>query len=611
MIRLGVARQYARLHRLTRTVKTIEPATRRRFLPRMRSGRGSRAGVPFGAGIAAAAAALVFLVALLAHYRMLLAAGIADFALVPDTDGAMARFGLAHSDLRYVVWVVARNAHTWLHAPTRIFEALPCFPSENALALGEPALTLGLLGTPVMMLLGEPVASFNFALLVSVFVAAMAMYWLVWDWTRRPLAGVIAGLAYGYHTIKLWDSLHPYVWDNGWTLLALLFAVRFARHGRWRDALALSLACVLQLGGSFYALAGAMLVALPMCAWLLAHHGVHALRAAPCAFVVVALGLGAYGAFGPALELSGSGALPAREVQIFARWGAVMPGGSHFAGWSILGLAWLGVVVRDPRRVRNVRWAVLAACLLVTYTAAGGNAGDRLEAELRGAPPPAALPNPYALLAAWLPGFDVVRVPAVIYSGAHLALGVLVGLGAAGLLRRLPARASTPVGVALALVVWMDAARPAFLGFEPRARYQTEQVRPPVGEIAFFDAMAAAGSTGPLFELPLTIHRDARSVLMTLHHGRRTSACYGSYRPHHEAFERIAGALPAADAVRELAALGFTTVVVHHPRVFVRRPLAERLAQQQDPALRKLLATPERTAYRIEIRSVHPVGTGW
>ena len=82
------------------------------------------------------------------------------------------------------------------------------------------------------------------------------------------------------------------------------------------------------------------------------------------------------------------------------------------------------------------------------------------------------------LLARWLPGLDVVRVPERLYTGGHLALGLLAGLGAAGLLRATPARFSAAAGAPRRARPRARAPRPAFLGFEPRLGYVPVTVRP-------------------------------------------------------------------------------------------------------------------------------------
>jgi len=55
---------------------------------------------------------------------------------------------VSQNDQRFVTWGIARNAWTLLNRPRRFFDAERCFPGRNSLALGEPMVTVGLLGVP-------------------------------------------------------------------------------------------------------------------------------------------------------------------------------------------------------------------------------------------------------------------------------------------------------------------------------------------------------------------------------------------------------------------------------------------------------------------------------
>jgi hypothetical protein len=83
--------------------------------------------------------------------------------------------GPAKADLSFVVWLVARNARTLLREPGRLFDAEPCAPAPEALALGEPGLTLGLLAVPAWLATGDPVATFDLLSLALPLLAALAM----------------------------------------------------------------------------------------------------------------------------------------------------------------------------------------------------------------------------------------------------------------------------------------------------------------------------------------------------------------------------------------------------------------------------------------------------
>jgi hypothetical protein len=128
--------------------------------------------------------------------------------------------------------------------------------------------------------------------------------------------------------------------------------------------------------------------------------------------------------------------------------------------------------------------------------------------------------------------------------------------------------------------------------------------------VEFFETLEEKGSRGPLFEVPSFDHRlqtaadMPRRILLSAYHHRRTSACFASYRPPREAeLAAIEERLPQDEALRELAALGFTTLLVHHRgeagRIWKRRFATS--AKRPDAPLRLLHATTDMTAFEIAV----------
>ena len=515
---------------------------------------------------------------------------------------------LMAADHRVVVAIAGRNARILLTHPSRLFDAEACFPVERALALGEPEITLGVLGTPAALLLRDPIASFNLALLTLTLVAAFAMYALVRDLTALPAAGVVAGLLYAFHAAKVEDPGHAFGYDTGWTVLALWLSRRWFERGRWRDALGLAACAALQVTSSLYPLLCAVVVGLPWLAWLVSRYGVRGLRPAQCAVVAGAVLAVAAFVYAPYLELRGEGLLAAREFQQFLPWSWLAPGARLAPGLVLAALVLVALVLRDRGRPHgDPRWALLAGLVLSLVLAAGGNQGDRsLAFATQGRELPV-LPNPYAWLAAVLPGLDVVRNPYALFLGGYVAASALAGLGAAALLRRTPARFAAAAAAALIACAWVDTLRPRTLGFEPRVEYRMVPVRPAADEIAFFAELDRLGNRGPLLEVP--IHpkhaaRVSRAVLLSAYHLRRTSPCYNSFVPPITGdVARLASNLPDPAALAKLAGLGFTTVVAHHPEASgaVAAELRRRLdaAAAGGAGLRALFSDGRRTAYEI------------
>jgi hypothetical protein len=516
---------------------------------------------------------------------------------------------LLETDQRFVIWLVGRNAWSLLHRPLEIFDAEPCFPERDTLALGEPGITLGIVGIPAWLATGDPVATYDAVVVALSLIAALSMFWLVRDWTGVSAAGIAAGILFGFHHAKLWEVVHPYVFDNAWTALALLFAVRFFEGRRWRDALGLAGACSLQLAGSLYPTLAATCLALPMLAWLAWRNGLRGQRPLRWLAALALVAAVAAFVFAPYLARRAEGVLEPRAGQVFLGWRTLFPGGPNFPGFVLLGLAALGVAFGHSRfrggLARDVRWPLLAGALLALALATGGN---RPDAALRDRALPRLLPNPYAWLAAVVPGLDTIRGPYTLYSGTQLALCVLAGLGCARLVRAAPkGTGAVAVAAAVVLAAYLDTLRPASLGFEPRLRYRMADRAPPAEAVAFYRTLEELGDRGPVAEAPLGkpgLRQRSFGVLLSAYHHRRSWACLPSYRPPstHRVVDLLR-AVPHPGAVRELADLGFATLVVYHER---ERPLSDRLrraveslAEGPQAPLARIHATERISAYSL------------
>lgn len=477
-------------------------------------------------------------------------------------------------DRRFAVWLVARNAQAWIHHPWRLFDTGTCHPVEGSLALGHPALSVGLLGVPGEIASGDPIVTYNVALILQTLLSALAMYLLVASWTRDRAAGIAAGLAYAFLPAKAGLVAYAFHGDTAWTVFALYFARRMFAGGGWRDAFGLAAATSLQMAASFYTFMAALCVGLPAAVWLAYAEGRAKLRPWPVALAGLIVALVAWAVFTPFLENRGT-SLAGRSVQIFASLEIVWIQLS--ASPAIVLLATLGLSL--PGRLTaaglpsSPRWALaagaVAAGLLATSSAV------------------------YAGLASLLPGLDTVRVPLLLLGGLHVAWCALAGLGFAGLTRSLVGTRRLLAGAALVAVVFVDTLRPPFSGLPARGAYTVVSVRPPAEEIAFFAELARRGSRGPLLEAPVDyrvarhgMEAASRSVLLHAYHRRRTSACYNSFVPEQvRALAPLAARLPEPAALSALTGLGFTTLVIRGPLRGPHRAWRQRIAEAADAGL--------------------------
>lgn len=458
---------------------------------------------------------------------------------------------LVENDVRFGAWGTSRNAWTLTHEPWNLFDAEPCYPATNTLAFGNPMISLGVLGAPVRLLVGDPVLTYNVVVALVMMSSALAMFLLVRQWTGEPAAALAAGILFAFHPVALKGLHHLFTYDLSWIVWALFFGYRLLRDGRFSDALLLAVALVMQMGGSYYAALSGLIIGIPMGMWTVWCNRNRRFPAVPLGLAVVLVIIGGALIYLPFVNTGAE--LDSRvSLQTFAAWGDFLPGGPRFTGWWMLLLvaaafAPLPAGLKNLARwASNPRWALLAAALMVAVVTTGGATN----------------------LVNLLPGFETIRVPLFLSRGTHLALSALAGLGAAVLLALLPMERKKPAGLILVLATLACTLFFPLPGSELPAIYALE-VRPDNAELELFDTLERHGNSGPLLELPhpegdLTPH--AKSLLLTSFHHRRTSACYNSYAPPElEQVSSIARDMPSPSALSAARHLGFTTIVVRHP----------------------------------------------
>ncbi len=531
------------------------------------------------------AAPVLFALGVATSYAPLLRVDPRESVLVPERELPVSARRAMRADVLFATWLVGRHARTLASRPERLLDTEHCAPARHTIALGPPMLTLGALALPVWLLSSDPIAAFNSAVFLVPWLGALAVFLLVADWTRLPAAGALAGILYGLSPIVLADVVHPFVHDMAWTAFALFFARRLLAGGRWRDAFGLAFSIAAQLGADAYPALAALFLAPPLMLWLLLHYRLQRVRPAQLLLVAALVAAAASWILTPYAELRMATPSLRRDAQLFVPVSAFLPGGARFPGLVAVALAACAPFVARGRSLAGLdgdpRPALCAALALVALAATGPL---------------------YRAVAPLLPFADAVRVIGHVAIGVQLLVCVLAGIGAAGLLRMLPQRARSAAGVALVGAVFVATLRPPWLGFEPRLSLGTIRARPDPASLRLAEELARAGAGGALAELPVIAlrgEREVRRILLSSWHGRRTSACFGSYTPpEHDRLRRIAAALPGPGAVRELRRLGFTSLLVHRGRL----PLEERFARQArraNPPLRVLREGEDFTLFEL------------
>lgn len=114
----------------------------------------------------------------------------------------VARLGSASridsGDGRHGVWNVAWVAHALTSNPRSLFNANIFHPHRQTLAYSEANIVAGVVATPIYLVTGNPIASYNAVVLLAFAAAALSAFLLVRVLGGSRLGAAVAGLAYGF-----------------------------------------------------------------------------------------------------------------------------------------------------------------------------------------------------------------------------------------------------------------------------------------------------------------------------------------------------------------------------------------------------------------------------
>jgi hypothetical protein len=459
-------------------------------------------------------------------------------------------FGRADATL--CAWIVGRNAYTLLHHPLRLFDTEHCAPMKQSMVLCVSLITMAILGIPIWLISGDPIVTYNAALVLQTVAAFVAMYALIVAWTGVPAAGIVAALLYAFHPVRLATIEQPGEMDTAWTLFAVFFAWRLFAHGRWRDAIGLAVACVLLIGASFYQLLAAAFFAPAFIVWLLVRYGFRNVRPAQLVLVAVAM-IAATAAFlGPYLAARDVAGIRREVAGTLTQWSYYLPGGSLYPGIPVVLLAligafsgrWSAASATKP----DPRWALMPGTAILALLIAQET-------------------HVYPLFAHAVPGLDTIRVVFRLGAVVVMSLCVFAGLGAVVVIRYLErwGRVAAIGLIALAAVVVLWPIAPLQLGYS----WTYFRARPTDETMHFYAELSRLGNAGPILELPYTVQgiqivNAPANIMAAAFHHRPTSECYASYiAPGREEIAALVDHLPELDAVKALRERGFTTIVLH------------------------------------------------
>ena len=140
-------------------------------------------------------------------------------------------------------WALWWNAH---HLPFvgSWWDGVAFYPEHGSLAFSDHRVGLGLIASPILWLGGSPILAHNVVFLMSFPLCAIAAHVLASEMTGSDLAGLIAGLVFGFNPYRMDHLPHLELLAAWWLPVVLLALHRYLRDGnvRWLALFAAALA---------------------------------------------------------------------------------------------------------------------------------------------------------------------------------------------------------------------------------------------------------------------------------------------------------------------------------------------------------------------------------
>jgi hypothetical protein len=169
-------------------------------------------------------------------------------------------------DSAFFAWAIGWERHALFHAPSLMPHGNMFFPLRYTLGMDEPVLGTSVLVLPLALLTDDAVLLYNVARLLTFVLSALSAYLLARALGAAEAPSLLAGAAFAFSPVRVDQIAHLSTLGTQWLPLVVLFAFRFFREGRARDALA---------AGALFALE----------AYACGYHGVIGLLVLPLAFL--------------------------------------------------------------------------------------------------------------------------------------------------------------------------------------------------------------------------------------------------------------------------------------------------------------------------------------
>jgi hypothetical protein len=155
-------------------------------------------------------------------------------------------------DSAFFAWEIGWTVHALRTDPASLPHANIFHPLRYTLGMDEPVLGTTLLVLPLALFTDDAVLLYNVVRLLTFLLSALSAYWLARELGVGEGAALVGGALFAFSPIRTDQVAHLSTLGTQWLPLVVLFAVRFSRRGKTRDALLGALFFVLSFAACGY-----------------------------------------------------------------------------------------------------------------------------------------------------------------------------------------------------------------------------------------------------------------------------------------------------------------------------------------------------------------------
>ncbi len=139
------------------------------------------------------------------------------------------------NDTDLSAWLLAWDAHAFIHQPLALFDANIYYPQQHTLAFAENLIGSALMVAPVIWLTDNPILAINLVGLLSCFLCAVGAYLLARRLGIGPLGALVAGLIFAFSPPRFFRIGQLHLTAVQWIPFGLAYLHAYLDGRRKRD----------------------------------------------------------------------------------------------------------------------------------------------------------------------------------------------------------------------------------------------------------------------------------------------------------------------------------------------------------------------------------------